>query len=150
MSTIVFGGGEVQPPAYPFPSVTPGGLLLVGSPSISLAFAGGPTSPVILHVFALFGSDGAAPSWVQRDDIRLQGSPVFVGGCGSFARFPPGSVFYAQQGRRLREGSLGGFNIAIPFDPPAPPVAVGFDSVTALFVAIASGQPSGSYVINVS
>lgn len=150
MSTIVFGGGEVQPPAYPFPSVTPGGLLLVGSPSISLALAGGPTSPVILHTFVLMGSDGAAPGWVQRNDVTLQGATVLVGGCGSFARYAPGSVFYAQQGRRLREGSLGGFNIAIPFDPPAPPVAVGYDSVTALFVSIASGQPSGSYSITVS
>jgi len=149
MSTIVFGGGEAGPPPYPFPPITPGGLILTAS-SITLALNSGPTSPVVLRVYALAGADGNAPTWVQRADITLNASPLFLGGCGTFPRYPVGSSFYAQTGKRLIEkplyrfGMIDGPLVATPDYPPAPPTALGYDSVTALFVAIASGQPVGS------
>lgn len=155
MSTIISTGGEAQPPPYPFPPNTPGGLILTAS-SITLALNIGPISPVTLRVYALAGADGNAPTWVQRQDITLNASPLFLGGCGTFPRYAPGSVFYAQTGRRLIEkplyrlGMIDGPLVATPDYPPAPPVALGYDSVTAMFIAIASGQPVGSYSINVA
>jgi len=151
------GGAEAAPPTPSSP--TPG--FLAGDPGsvLTLALVDGPTrggfdltKSVLLRRFQLLSVNGGRPTWTSAPDVELfaGGNPdegVQVGGTGSAPTWAPGAITSITP----RTYELGGPpSQAVQTVEQLPDAPTGTAGCSGSFIAIASGNPVGTYTFQIT